>query len=395
MVLNAKAMQSDFLNNAGSYAFADIDAAVAALKRDGKDAIDFGVGDPTDRAPYVLQRGTKAAVKKRECSGYPSYNGSPEYRTAVANWFQRRFGVKLDPEKELTATIGSKEAIFSFPTAYVNAGDTVLIPDPGYPPWTEGTRRCYGVPVHMPLTEANGFLPDLDSVDKEAVKKAKILWMNSPSNPTTRIAPDEYVKKTIDFCKDNEIILASDEAYSEMSFDGPKPKSVFQFPGAKDVAVGFNSLSKRSNATGYRVGFAFADEELLKPFKNVQKQIHSGVPWFIQDGAIAALEDEKHVEKMRKSYTKKRDIILPALQESGFPKAYAEGTFYVYAQAPAGYSAKDATKKLLCDAWINTTPAPVLSKASPPNGEGFVRFALVPSLERTQEAAERIRKVKF
>lgn len=388
--MNVENLVSDFVKKTKPYAFAEVDKTRDKLKTKGVDVIDFGVGDPTDPTPEIVREACKEGLDKRAKSGYPSYEGSIKFRTAVSKWFKKRFGVNLDPKHEITATIGSKQAVFSFHSAFVNPRDVVLIPDPGYPPYTTGTRHRYGKPVFMPIIEENYFLPDLEVIDSKGVK---MMWINYPNNPTTKIAPKEKLKEIVDFCSDNNILLVSDEAYSEMYYD-EKPISILGLEAAREVSLVFNSLSKRSNMTGYRIGFAAGRKDLLKPFKKVQTQMHSGVATFIQDAAIAALSDEKHVENMRSMYRKKRDILTKALINVGFQKCYAEGTFYIWAKVPDGYSSTDTTKNLLEKAGLNTTPRNALSQELK-NGEGFVRFALVPSIERTKEAAERLGKISL
>jgi len=384
---------SSFLREIRPYAFAEIDRVREELRKSGVDVIDFGVGDPTSPTPEVVREACKRAVDLRARSGYPSYEGSPEFREAVARWFERRFGVRLNPEEEVTATIGSKQAIFLFPLAYVDPGDVVLIPDPGYPPYTSGAKARMAKCFYLPLEEENSFFPDLSEIPPGVAERAKILWINYPNNPTTKIATKDFLKEAVDFCIDNDVILASDEAYSELYYDS-KPPSVLNVDGSWEVSFVFNSLSKRSSMTGYRVGFAAASRELLEPFKRVQTQTHSGVANFIQDASIAALSDESHVDRLRDEYRAKRDMLVSTLKEIGMASVYSEGTFYVWAKAPEGHDSLSLSSLLLRDAYINTVPGKALSQESSA-GDLFVRFALVPSLEQTEEACKRLREVQL
>ncbi len=384
---------SSFIKEMRPYAFAEIDKAKDELERRGIDIIDFGVGDPASPTPNIVRSACKKAVEKRACSGYPSYQGSWEFRSAVARWFKRRFGVSLDPNEELTATLGSKEAIFTLPLAYVDPGDVVLVPDPGYPPYTAGTMARQGRCLYLALEEGRSFLPDLSAVPSSELKKAKLLWINYPNNPTTKIATRQFLKEAVDFCADHHILLASDEAYSEIFFD-ERPTSVLTVQGADEVSLVFNSLSKRSSMTGYRIGFVAGRKDLLSPFKKVQTQVHSGVPTFIQDAAVAALSDEAHVTRLRQQYREKRDALVRSLKSIGLESVYAEATFYVWARTPEGYDSVRFSQHLLSNAHINTVPGTALSQATTA-GDLFVRFALVPSLRRTREACSRIENLEF
>ncbi len=352
------------------------------------DVIDFGVGDPTSPTPMIVRKACKSGLDRRARSGYPSYEGSPEFRSAVATWFERRFGVSLDPNSEITATIGCKQAVFLTPLAYVNPDDVVLIPDPGYPPYTTGTGARGGRCYYLPLEEENSFLPDLSSIPSKICKRAKILWINYPNNPTTKIAPVEFLQDAVEFCRENDVLLASDEAYSELYYD-EKPVSVFSIPGARDVSLVFNSLSKRSSMTCYRIAFVAGRKELLDPFKKVQTQAHSGAATFIQDAAVAALSDEDHVDSLRREYREKRDLLVGTLEEMGLESVYADATFYIWARAPNGMDSLEFTKMLLEGAYLNTVPGKALCQSTDA-GKDFLRFALVPDLERTKEACERM-----
>jgi LL-diaminopimelate aminotransferase len=375
------------------YAFAEIDRTRDELEKKGVDVIDFGVGDPTSSTPEIVRTSCKEALDRRAESGYPSYQGSDEFRAAVSSWFQKRFGVQLDPASEITTTIGSKQAIFMLPLAYVDPGDVVLIPDPGYPPYTSGTRARQAECHYLPLEEEADFFPDLSSIPSSTSSRAKILWVNYPNNPTTKIATKEFMKEAVDYCTDNEVLLVSDEAYSELYYD-EKPSTVLGIEAARDVCLVFNSLSKRSSMTGYRIGFVAGRPELLDPFKKVQTQAHSGAATFIQDAAAAGLSEEGHVEDLRKEYREKRDTLVASLKAIGLESIYAEGTFYVWTRAPEGYDSLGFSKRLLSDAHVNTVPGKALSQATNA-GDDFLRFALVPSLVRTTEACARIERIQL
>lgn len=387
-----KIEKSDYLSSIDPYAFAEVDEARdKAEKEYSGEIIDFGVGDPTEPTPAIaVAEGIEEAVTHPE-RGYPSYEGEIEFREAVSEWFDERFGVKMNPEEEITATLGSKQAVFTFPMAFANRGDTILIPDPGYPPYTTGAKQRGAKQMFTPLREENNFLPSLEEIDEKDAKNAKIMWINYPNNPTTKIATKEFLKNAIDFCQEHEIVLVSDEAYSEMYYDEEnKPISLFNVEGGLEAGLVFHSLSKRSNMTNYRIGFVTGRKRFLEPFKEVQTNLHSGQAQILQHAAIGALSDETHVEEMRELYLQKRELLIPALQKAGFSKVYSEGTFYLWAKIPETVSSLEAVKKLLNDRGVNTTPGGALAK-TPNVGDQFLRFAMVPSVEKTEEAAERMK----
>ncbi|MGM0381649.1 MAG: aminotransferase class I/II-fold pyridoxal phosphate-dependent enzyme, partial [bacterium] len=284
---------------------------------------------------------------------------------------------------------GSKQAVFCLPMAFINPGDTVLIPDPGYPPYTTGTLQRGGKTVFMPLQPENDFLPDLEKIDDQTASEARLLWLNSPNNPTSKIIPPEFYREAVEFCEENEILLLSDEAYSEMYYDRKPPVSLFNVEGGLENGLVVHSLSKRSNMTNYRIGFVAGRSEYLDLYKKVQTNVHSGQAQILQKAAVGAFSDEKHVEEMRQMYLERKNALLPALEEAGFGKIYAEGGFYVWAEVPEGMASIQATQLLLEEAGINTTPGRALGQI-PENGDRFVRFALVQNQEKTAEAGSRI-----
>jgi len=383
------------LQGIGSYAFADVDNEVAKLKKEGIAPIDFGVGDPKDPTPEFIRKACKEGVEKRKSAGYPSYIGELEFRQAIADWTNKRFGVKLNPDTEISSSIGSKEAVFNFHEGVIDPGDVVLMPNPGYPPYERGTLFAEGKPHFMNLLKENDFLPKLDDIPKEIVRKAKMMWVNYPNNPTTALATKGFYKELVDFGHDNNIIIASDEPYTENYYD-EKPISILEV--AKEGVIVFQSLSKRSNMTGYRVGWVCGDENIVKIFKKVKTNIDSGTATFVQDAATAALGDEKHVEQLREMYRKKKNLIVDALEQAGLERCEPGGTIYIWQKTPAKMSSVDFAKKLLSkDVAVVTTPGAWISnKVNGINpGEGYARFALVPTLEETKKAADRIKKLKF
>jgi len=375
------------------YAFAEVDRKVAELKAAGIRVLDFGVGDPQFPPPPVVRDACKAGVDVHASAGYPSYVGSRRLREGIASWNRRRFGVTLDPDTEICATIGAKEAVFNFPLCLIDPGDVVLCPTPGYPPYNRGTMFAGGVPYYYPLRMEDGFLPDLDAIPADVLARARLIWVNYPNSPSGRIAPDGFWPGLLAWASRHGIIVASDEAYTEVWFDQP-PRSILEF--GRDGVVVFQSLSKRSNMTGHRVGWVAGDARVVDLFKKLKTNIDSSTATYIQDGAIAALSDETHVAAMRDLYRAKRDVLVPALRDVGCEVFVPQATLYVWPRVPAGMDGLAFAKRLLDPSVaVVCSPGPALGENLPDGthpGMNHVRFAMVPTLERVVEAAARIRK---
>ncbi|MCI0652495.1 MAG: aminotransferase class I/II-fold pyridoxal phosphate-dependent enzyme [Planctomycetes bacterium] len=383
------------LHELSAYAFAAIDERVAQLRRQGLSPVDFGVGDPTIPIPEAVRAAICRGVERHKSAGYPPYNGSAEFRRAVASWTKRRFGVELDPDQEICSTIGSKEAIFNFPEAILDPGDVVLLPDPGYPPYERGTLFAEGRPHFLPLRAERGFLPDLDSVPAEIAARAKIFWLTHPNSPAGRVAPPSYLEEWLAFCREHSIIAASDEAYSEIYFGPEAPHSALEY--GRDGVVVFQSLSKRSAMTGCRVGWVAGDRGIVSLFRKLKTNIDSGTPLFIQDGALAALEDESHVAQMRAEYRAKRDLLVDAFARAGCPRSEPEATIYIWQRAPKGMSGIEFAQRLLEPPIAAVTlPGEAVSRLPASAGDaGYVRLALVPPLAECQRVARAIAEGGF
>jgi LL-diaminopimelate aminotransferase len=383
---------SNRVQSLGAYAFAEADRQVRELKAQGVDVIDFGVGDPTDPTPTVVREACKAAVDARAQSGYPSYIGDAGFRRAACEWIKRRFGADIDPDTEICATIGSKEAVFHFGEVALNPGDIALCPTPGYPPAPRGTLFAEGTPYFMPLKEENGFLPDLDAIPADVCAKAKVLWVNYPNNPTGALATAAFYENAIAFARKHDLVLCSDEAYVDLYFGDTAPPSALQF--GKEGVLSFFSMSKRSAMTGWRCGFVAGDPEVIAAFKKVKTNIDSGTPTFIQDAAAAGLADETHVAALRDGFRRRKDILVEALTAIGCPKSEPGGTVMLWQRVPEGWTGEEFAARLrqpdlamvgTPGAWITETAA----DGSNPSA-AFIRFALVPSDEQCQEAARRL-----
>ncbi|HCW32261.1 MAG: LL-diaminopimelate aminotransferase, LL-diaminopimelate aminotransferase [Candidatus Peregrinibacteria bacterium GW2011_GWE2_39_6] len=389
-----KIIPSKRLQGLSNYAFAEVNKMVNSLRDQGIQPIDFGVGDPSEPTPKFIRERLKSALEEHATTGYPFYTGSKAYLQACVNWMKRRFDVGLDPEKELCSSLGSKEAIFNFPNAILNPGDIVIIPSPGYPPMKTGTMMSGGIPFFVPLLAENKFLIDFEAIPEEVVKKTKILWLNYPNSPTGATASRDYYERLIAWAYRHDIILAADEGcYIDLYFE-EKPISILEI--AKEGIITFYSLSKRNNMTGYRIGFVAGDKQLIDLFKKLKTNIDSGTPNFIQEAAISALNDEQHVQSMRNIYQQKRDILFPALRDLGLEVNSPESTFYLWQKIPSQMTSVEFTTHLLSpDLALVVTPGSWISDFCEGNinpGEGYVRFALVPTLPQVAEASYRIRK---
>ncbi len=374
------------------YLFAEIDRKKQEKIDKGVDVIDLGVGDPDMPTPEPIVEAAKKALEKPENHRYPSYVGMMAFREAVARWYKRRFGVDLDPSGEVITLIGSKEGIAHFPLAFIDKGDVVLCPDPAYPVYSIGTMFAGGEVYKIPLLEKNNFLPDIDSIPEEVVKRAKIIWINYPNNPTSAKATKDFYKKLVDWAKKNNIIVASDFAYSEIYTGDEKPVSILEVEGAKDVAIEFHSLSKTYNMTGWRIGMAVGNRELISALGKVKTNIDSGQFQVVQEAGIAALElGDDVVNSIRKIYKERKKAMVEALESAGLEIYKSDFTFYLWIKVPEGFTSAQFVAKLLDEAGIVCTPGNGFGEY----GEGYFRISLTVPTDRLLEAAERISRLKL
>jgi len=373
------------------YLFVEIDKAKRKAAAEGRDIIDLGIGDPDEPTPEEIIESFYKAVQDSKNHHYPLDQGSSIFRDRIAKWYRERFNVTLDPEKEILPLIGSKEGISHLPFAFINPGDVSLIPDPCYPPYKGGTILAGGAPCLMPLIEENNFLPDLNKIKKTELKKAKIIYINYPNNPTAGICEKDFFEDVAVFAKKYNLIVASDAAYSEIAFDGYKAASFLKAQGGKETGVEFHSLSKTCNMTGWRIGFACGNEKIIAGIAKVKSNIDSGVFNAIQMAGITALDiADKHLKKMNRVYRERRDILVDGLNKLGWVIRKPKATFYVWARLPKRHkSSIEFAGSVLDKADVIITPGVGFGE----NGEGYVRFALTVSKERIQEAVERMKKV--
>jgi LL-diaminopimelate aminotransferase len=328
-------------------------------------------------------------LESKEAANYPTSKGELSFRKAVADWYKKSFNVDLQPNTEVCTLIGSKEGIGHIFLAFVDSNDSVLVADPAYPVYKIGTMLAGGDPYFLPLTAENKFIPDLDSIPKNILKKAKLLFINYPNNPTGAVAEKDFFEKCVKFAKDNNLLLVSDLAYSEMGYDGYKPSSVLEVPGAKEVTIEFHSLSKTYNMTGWRIGMAVGSKEAVQALATIKSNIDSGAFKAIQFAGIKALSGPQDcVEKNNKVFEERRNVLYDGLASLGWKFDKPKATFYMWVPVPEGETSSSFTEKLLEKVGILVVPG----SGYGPSGEGYVRFAITLPKERIAEAIARLKK---
>jgi LL-diaminopimelate aminotransferase len=375
-----------------AYSFDKIEALERNLLDKGVDVISFGVGDPDLAPPCSVLENLVKGTEKNNSHRYPDYQGSNEYRQAITQWYKQKFNVSVNPNKEVISLGGSKEGITNILLACVNPGDYVLVPDPAYPIYKAGTILAGGIPYLMPLIPENGFLPDFSQISREVLKKTKLMFLNYPNNPTAAVANIEFFKEAVEFCTKNNIILCQDAAYSEITFDGYVAPSLLQVDNARDIAIEFNSFSKSFNMQGWRIGFAAGNAELIKALKLSKVNIDSGQFSAIQYAAAETLLHENmFIEKMRRVYRKRRDILIDGLNKMGWKLKKTQGTCYVWVPVPKNYTSVQFMEYLLNKTGIICGAGTAFGI----NGEGYARFSLTINEKRIEEAIERMEGLFF
>jgi LL-diaminopimelate aminotransferase len=367
------------------YLFAGLDAKLDAKREQGVDVISLGVGDPDLPTPGHIVEAMREAIADPATHRYPSYVGSREFRTAVADWYRARFSVELDPAAEVMALIGSKEGLAHLTVAFVDPGDEALVPDPGYPVYAGGTRLAGGIVTALPLLAENGYQPDLDAV--RPTERTKVIWLNYPSNPTAAVAELHDFERAVTFAREHDLLVAHDAAYSEITFDGYVAPSILQVPGAMDVAVEFGSLSKHYNMTGWRIGYIVGSAEAIRGLSIVKTNLDSGQFTAIQHAAAQALSGPQgHLDVLRETYRRRRDLVLDTLNGLGWSLKPPLGSIYVWVPTRGGMSSAAFADLLLDRAGVFVAPG----NGYGPRGEGYVRLALSVPDDRLAEAMERI-----
>ncbi len=383
---------SERLNKLPPYLFAEIDKAKRKAKEEGRDIIDLGIGDPDLATPAHIVEALHKAAMDPSNHHYALDAGMPQLRQAIGRWYKKRFKVELDPDSEILPLIGSKEGIAHFPLAFVDPGDYCLVPDPCYPPYKNGTIFAGGIPYIMPLRQENGFLPDLSAVDKSVLQKTKVIFVNYPNNPTGAVADADFYKKVIDLAHKYGLIVCSDAAYSEVSFDGYKPMSILELDGARDVAIEFHSLSKTYNMTGWRIGWACGNKKAVSGLGKVKSNVDSGIFQAIQLAGVAALDGSQDLlARANTIYSERRDVLVDGLNSIGWKVPKPKATFYVWARTLKGYDSSAMASALLERTDIIATPGVGLGR----NGEGYIRMAVTVDKDRIAESVRRIEKAFF
>lgn len=371
------------------YLFAEIDKKKAAAKARGVDVISLGIGDPDLPTPEFVTKKMHEAIENTAYHQYPDYDGSLAFRTAACAFYERRFNASFDPKTEALALIGSKEGLAHIIWAYIDQGDIALVPDPAYPVYKTHTSLAGGESYTMPLTAENSFLPDLKAIPEDVARKAKLMFINYPNNPTGAVATLDFYKEAVAFCRTYDILLVSDNAYSEMTYDGYVAPSVMEVEGARDVAVEFWSLSKPFNMTGWRIGFVVGNQEAIAALGVIKTNTDSGQFTAVQEAAIEALTNPEaipFIEKMNAIYLERRNIAVQGLQAIGLNAQPMKGSFYLWVPVPAGQTSVSFAALLLDQAGVVVTPG----SAYGAHGEGYIRVALCLSEARLKEAVARI-----
>jgi LL-diaminopimelate aminotransferase len=380
---------SQRLDKLPPYLFVEINRKIAEKKARGEDIISFAIGDPDMPTPQHIIEELCRAARDVANHRYPETAGLPELCQAVAQWYRKRFGVTLDPTKEVLPLIGSKEGVGHISFCLIDPGDIALVPDPGYPVYSMSTLLAGGKPYFLPLTDKNDFLPDLDSIPKKVVEKAKLLWLNYPNNPTGAVADIAFFQKAIHFAQKNNLAICHDAPYTEVAFDGYRPPSILQIPEAREVGVEFHSLSKTYNMTGWRIGMAVGNSKMIDALFRFKSNLDSGIPQAIQQAAIEALNGpQDSITGQNDIYQRRRDRLVKTLNDIGLKARLPKASFYIWARIPEGYTSVEFTTELLDKANVAVTPGTGYGAA----GEGYVRLSLTLPDDRLDEAIGRLNK---
>ena len=383
---------SQRLGKLAPYPFVEISRIIAEKKAAGADVVTFGIGDPDIPTPDPIIDRLLTASKHEPNHRYPETDGLPEFRQAIADWYQNRFSVTLDANSEVLPLIGAKEVIGHAAFCFLDPGDIALIPDPAYPVYGVGTMFAGAESYTMPLTESNNWLPDYNAIPTDIAKKAKIMWLNYPNNPTSAIATEDDFKEAISFCKQYDIALLHDAAYSEIGYEGYRPLSFMEIPGAKEIGIEFHSLSKTYNMTGWRSGMAVGNPDMIKALFQIKANLDSGIPQAVQEMSMQALlDDQKCVQSNIDIYQARRDRVITALTRMGLEVAVPKASLYIWAPIPDGFTSADFAARLLADNDIVVTPGSSYGKC----GEGYIRLSLTTPDEQVEKGCVRLENWKI
>ena len=380
---------SNRLDKLPPYLFVEINRKIAEKRARGEDIISFAIGDPDMPTPKHIIDQLCQAARDPANHRYPETSGLPELCQAVAQWYQKRFGVTLAPGKEVLPLIGSKEGIGHISFCFIDPGDVALVPDPGYPVYSMSTLLAGGEPYFLPLTEENDFLPDLEAIPDEIAAKAKLLWLNYPNNPTGAVADMAFFQKAVRFAKKHDLAICHDAPYTEVAFDDYRPLSLLQIPEAREVSLEFHSLSKTYNMTGWRIGMAVGNSRLIDALFRFKSNLDSGIPQAIQRAAIEALSSSQDsVAEQNAIYQRRRDKLVKALTDIGLRARPPKAAFYIWAKVPNGYTSVGFTAELLDKVNVAVTPGVGYGNA----GEGYIRLSLTVTDDRLDEGIGRLLK---
>ncbi len=383
-----KITEADRIRNLPRYLFAEIDRKKKELISRGVDIISLGIGDPDMPTPKFIIKRIQKALNNPANHRYPDYEGSPFLRKAVSKYYESRFGHKINPDTEVLITIGSKEAIFHLPYAFLNPNDYAIVPDPGYPVYGISTKMIGANVYRAPLLKENNFLIDIDKIPVNILRKTKIIFINYPNNPTGAIADDRFYRALVRTARKYGILIASDFAYSEVTFDGYRTPSMFDFDRDKMVSLEFHSLSKPFNMTGYRIGFVVSNSFVIDALKRLKTNMDSGAFTAIQEGAEEALlKGDKAIKTINDIYRRRRDLVAGALEKCHINFHYPRGTFYIWSEVPNGFTSISFVQKLMEETGVIVTPGNGFGEY----GEGYFRISTTISDKRLKEAMQRIR----
>jgi LL-diaminopimelate aminotransferase len=379
--------QAERIKNLPPYLFAEIERKIALKKDQGVDVISLGIGDPVEPTPQHIIDSLVKEANDPSNHRYPSFDGLPAFRQAIAGWYDRRFGLTFDPNTQVLPLVGSKEGIAHIHVAFVDPGDTVLVPDPGYPVYHSGTILAGGESYFMPLLDENDFLPDLDAIPAEVADRAKLMFLNYPNNPTSAVATEDFFRRVVAFAKKHDIVVAHDFPYSEITYDGYEAPSFLATPGAIDVGVEFHSLSKTYNMTGWRIGWVVGNTEVIEALGRVKSNIDSGIFSAIQKAGITALEGPQDIiGEMRAIYQRRRDLVVETLTDLGLDVKAPQAAIYLWVRVPEGHTSASFATLVLEKAAVVIPPG----AAYGPSGEGYIRISLTVPDDRLKEALDRI-----
>lgn len=380
------------LDTVPPYLFVEISRKIAAKKAQGIKVISFGIGDPDIPTPEPVIEQLRSTALDSVNHRYPETDGLPEFRVAVSDWYKKRFNVTLDSDKEILPLIGAKEGIGHASLCFINPGDIALVPDPGYPVYSVGTWFAGGECHWMPLKEKNGWLPDLGSIPSEVLKKAKVMWLNYPNNPTGAVVDSSYFEEVIEFAKQHSIAILHDACYTEVAYDGYNPISFLEIPGAIDVGIEFHSLSKSYNMTGWRVGVAAGNKDMIDALMVVKSNLDSGIPNAVQYMGIEALKStDEEIRTRNDIYQSRRDKVIEALGKIGLDVDPPKASLYVWAKIPEGYTSAEFAELILEETAVVVTAG----NGYGPSGEGYIRLSLTISEDDLAEGIERLEGLKI